>query len=317
MGLNLKQQNSFDALVQGASTEIVEGAWGGWHDAGDWDRRAQHLRTASHLLLLLELRPKLKQLMLGMPESGDAIPDLIDEALWTIDLFGRLQKQDGGVPGGIESAGHPLFGESSWSESQALYVYAPDPWASWLFTAAAARASRLLSGISPERSKQLAEKAMAAMNWAEANRGDIEKARYQPRRARNLAALELFRMTSDPSYHELFVQTSNYASQGKLRVNDQQFEAGFVYAHLLKGGDRALAERARAEIFKRADFLAIAAEYRLWANSRPLQALWLQLYVNRCSRCRRYFDLCRRLVAIVALSASDHWRNPVRAWRQS
>ena len=132
MGLNLLNQHSFTELVNGATSEIVEDAWGGWHDAGDWDRRAQHLGVSRDFLELAEQRPDFAQFMeLAIPERGDAIPDLIDEALWNVDFYMRLQKPDGGVPGGIESADHPIFGEPSWFESQDVFVYAPDAWTSF------------------------------------------------------------------------------------------------------------------------------------------------------------------------------------------
>ena len=31
------------------------------------------------------------------PERPDAVPDVVDEALWTLDLFRRMQRDDGGV----------------------------------------------------------------------------------------------------------------------------------------------------------------------------------------------------------------------------
>ena len=259
MGLNLLNQNSFKALVEGATDEEVPGAWGGWHDAGDWDRRAQHLEIAGRLLLLLEMRPDLAQVELAIPERGGAVPDLLDEALWCIDLFARLQNPEGGVPGGIESAGHPRFGESSWTETQPRFVYAPDPWASWAFAAASARAARLLRDLAAERAGEraddLSERALRAMAWAEAAGREWMGRHHQLRHTRNLAALELYRLTGERHWHELFAYTSSYGERQHLDWKERQLEAGFVYAALTDGADPDIAAHARANIVERANYL--------------------------------------------------------------
>jgi hypothetical protein len=33
---------------------------------------------------------------INLPESGNGIPDLVNEALWCMDLFLRIQQEDGG-----------------------------------------------------------------------------------------------------------------------------------------------------------------------------------------------------------------------------
>ena len=97
----------FTMLMQGRTAEIVPDAWGGYCDAGDWDRRIQHLLASRLLLELFELFPDyFERFDLNIPGSND-LPDLIREALWDIDFYKRLQTKEGGVRGGIESAGAP------------------------------------------------------------------------------------------------------------------------------------------------------------------------------------------------------------------
>ncbi|MEZ5824001.1 MAG: glycoside hydrolase family 9 protein [Geminicoccaceae bacterium] len=255
MGLNLDKRNSFEALVAGSTDEAVAGAWGGWHDAGDWDRRIQQLEVALDLMMLVELRPDLAVFPLDLPEKGGNIPDILDEALWSIDLFARLQEDDGGVPGGIESAGHPRFGESSWTESQRLFVYASDPWSSWTFAAAAARAARLLEKFDKSRATELGKRAEAAFAWAEARRGDLELRHRNIGKARNLAAIELYRLTADTAFHDIFLETTNYRKAGRLGWKERQIDAGFVYAMWVEDGDTDIREHARLDIVRRADEL--------------------------------------------------------------
>ena len=55
-GLDAKA-DVFEKLTQGRTAEIVPDAWGGYCDAGDWDRRIEHLYVSRLLLDLYELFP--------------------------------------------------------------------------------------------------------------------------------------------------------------------------------------------------------------------------------------------------------------------
>ena len=70
---------------------------------------------------------------LGIPKGSEDLPDIINEALWGIDFFKRMQMPDGAIRGGIESESHPKYGEASWQESWPVMAYAPDPWSSYLY----------------------------------------------------------------------------------------------------------------------------------------------------------------------------------------
>jgi endoglucanase len=230
-GLNLLGRKSFEALAAERTDQLVAEAWGGWHDAGDWDRRIQHMQAARDLLELAELRPAFAATTpLAVPEQGNGIPDLIDEALWAVDFYQRLQKPDGGVPGGIEGDAYPPRGETSWTPSQDLFVYAPDAWSSYLYAGVAARAALLVEPYAAERAAGYAESAVRAMRWAEANTPDYAAERVEVVHARNLAAAELFRLTGDEIWHDVFEDTSAYAGWGEVKHDAHQFAATMVYA---------------------------------------------------------------------------------------
>ena len=92
-------------------------------------------------LELLQLYPNyFAETNLNLPESDNSIPDIIDEALFNIDCYRRLQTVEGGIRGGIEAAEHPKQGETSWLESLKVMAYAPGPWSSYLYANVAARA---------------------------------------------------------------------------------------------------------------------------------------------------------------------------------
>ncbi|MBK6281366.1 MAG: hypothetical protein IPF54_00695 [Draconibacterium sp.] len=84
-GLNAMgtDKGNFPNLVAGKTDVLVPEAWGGNMDAGDWDRRINHLFTPRLYLELVELQPEyFKNLCLNIPESGNDLPDIVDEAIF-------------------------------------------------------------------------------------------------------------------------------------------------------------------------------------------------------------------------------------------
>lgn len=154
-------------------------------DAGDWDRRIQHVNVASLLLEVYEGLPaRLQALDFGLPRSTeildaalyagtDTLPNLLHEPIWLLDFFRRLQVPDGGVSGGIESAGGPLTGEPSFLEHQTVFAYAPDPLATYLYAAAAAGLARVLGDLGHASPAALyRQSALRAWHRAEAGFAD-------------------------------------------------------------------------------------------------------------------------------------------------
>lgn len=161
------------------TAETAREAWGGYQDAGDWDRRIAHV-AASYLLLDVyeQLPPKARRMAFGTPASGDVLPlplykgrdlpDLVDEAIWNLDFFRRLQHPDGAVPGGVESGGGPRTWEPCWLESQPVFVYAPDPGSSYAYAAGAAKLAIVLAGLGEAPLAALyRDSALRAWDWAE------------------------------------------------------------------------------------------------------------------------------------------------------
>lgn len=71
---------------------------GGWYDAGDYNKytnwHAHYLVTLLHSYLE---NPAAWEEDLNIPESGDAVPDLIDEIKWGFDWLKKMQNEDGSV----------------------------------------------------------------------------------------------------------------------------------------------------------------------------------------------------------------------------
>ena len=243
--------------LQAPLPEHHPGAWGGYMDAGDWDRRSPHLRVSYLQLELLDMFPEyFSGVKLALPpeEAANSLPDLLDEALWNIDLYRRLQESDGGVGGGVESTAHPAPGETSWQESQLVGVYAPDPVSSYLYAAVAAKTSSILAQLDQNLAATYRTTALAAWRWAETN-GErvIEEVRERSGRVqgsaadsvapeRALAAVELYRLTEDAEYHAAFEESSALVRGGDP---GSQLDSVFTYANLPDGlADAELKQKA-------------------------------------------------------------------------
>ena len=162
-------RDRFDGYAGEATGEAAESAFGGWMDAGDFDTNHNHSWAAALLADLVTRHPqRLGRDDLGLRDSGDGIPDLLNEAMWHVDAYVRMQRPDGGVPSSIEYAEHPNAMEPSWLNTHTLYETAPSTLSAWHHAIAAASVARALDSIGKDGSPYL-KSAVAAMDWAKAN----------------------------------------------------------------------------------------------------------------------------------------------------
>jgi endoglucanase len=204
--------DEFAELVK-TTGATVTGAWGGHFDAGDWDRRVQHLWYLRAALDLVSRFPEtFARLDLGIPESGDAVPDLVDEGLWDLDLYRRLQQPDGGIRGGIDGTDGTDNARSSWTQTQKLYAYAADPWSSYIYAGVAAQTAQVLATYDATRAATYRTSALAAMAWAE--RQPVPAAYADDVKAqRGVAAAALFSLTGDPAWQDVVAQATPFAAR--------------------------------------------------------------------------------------------------------
>ena len=72
---------------------ITVPAIGGWHDAADYDRRPYHLRIVSDLATVYLMKPEnFIDGQLNIPEGGNGIPDILDEAAWGVKHLLAVQQ---------------------------------------------------------------------------------------------------------------------------------------------------------------------------------------------------------------------------------
>ncbi|MFZ1705103.1 MAG: glycoside hydrolase family 9 protein [Saprospiraceae bacterium] len=92
-----------DTLCKYYATPEAQSRWknlsGGWHDAGDYNKYVNFAYAAVFdLLMAFQLYSEvwMKDIH-GIPESGNGIPDLLDEIKFEIDWLLKMQENDGGV----------------------------------------------------------------------------------------------------------------------------------------------------------------------------------------------------------------------------
>ncbi len=125
---NRIEVSHFDLIKNNPPYKTVAlAASGGWHDAADYDRRPYHLRIVSDLATVYLMKPEnFMDGQLNIPESGNAVPDILDEAAWGVKHLLAVQLDNGGVGTWFESTGHPGAGEGlPHQEKRPYYVSAP------------------------------------------------------------------------------------------------------------------------------------------------------------------------------------------------
>jgi endoglucanase len=143
---------------------------GGWYDAGDFNKYTSW--TARYIIVLLrayEEHPQAFSDDYQIPESGNGIPDIIDEVKWGLDWLVRMQNSDGSLlcVQGLDSASPP-------SDAKGTSYYGPPTTSATLMGAAAfAYASKLFAARPEPDLKRygddLQSRARSAWRWAIAN----------------------------------------------------------------------------------------------------------------------------------------------------
>lgn len=260
--------------------------WGGYMDAGDWDRRVQHIEVSYALMDLFEhAGSKARDVDLSIPQSHEVLdhalyrelegaPDLLHEIVWNMDFYRRLQLPNGQIRGGIESAEHPRPGEPSYLESYPVYVYAPDHVSGFRYAGAAAKLSLILADLNkPALAALYRDSALAA--WAAAEKGfqdpetfyadtlaaafaskALDESRWASFREtlqktaaefRAGAAGALFRLTAEPAFAEIVES----AWKAKLTFHAHVADGAWEYLHA-PNGDPSIKDAIRHTFAKTA-----------------------------------------------------------------
>jgi len=224
---NLQDETCYSILNPVPAT--AKDLHGGWHDAGDYNKYVTFTYgTLMDLLMAYEENPTIWGDDLGIPESGNGVPDLLDEVKYELDWLLRMQQSNGSV---LCVVGVQNFASASPpSADNARRYYGPATTAATLSVAAsfalAARQFQTVTSLTAFATT-LQTAAINAWNWAEANpnvtfynSGSIAAGENEPdtynRDMRKLAAsCFLFGLTGTVSYRNYF--DSNYQNAHLLQ----------------------------------------------------------------------------------------------------
>lgn len=99
-----------DTLAQVYGTNDKIDVSGGWHDAGDYGRYVvPGAKAVADLLYAYAANPELYGDDLGIPESGNDIPDILDEVRYELEWMLKMQDKSGGVYHKVTCANFPGY----------------------------------------------------------------------------------------------------------------------------------------------------------------------------------------------------------------
>lgn len=138
---------------------------GGWHDAGDYGRYTTAAATAlAHMLYAQLLFPESFTESLNIPESGNAMPDILSECLYELRWLLKMQMEDGSVCHKLTSMRHANFVMPDEDRRQ-MILFPASTMAVADFAAIMALASRVYQKWEPAFAEEAEAAAVRAWNW--------------------------------------------------------------------------------------------------------------------------------------------------------
>lgn len=271
----------------------------GWHDAGDYGKYVVNSGISTgELLWAYELyRDRVGPVGLDVPESGNAVPDILDEVRWNLEWMLTMQDDDGGVWHKLTSERFGGFVMPQADDGGPRYVIGTGsaPFKSSCATgdlaAVMAVAARVYAPFDAELSGSALFAAERAWRWLERNPGVVfrnpppvstgEYGDGDCRDERLWAAAELFRTTGRAEYGSAFVagQAAFVPAVGTGYAQDWGNVRNLaMLAYLMTDrpeADGSVRARLRADLVSAAD--AIASRTRAHAyrvSLRPEDYVW-------------------------------------------
>ena len=276
---------------------------GGWMDAGDTDKYPPFNGDVIHpLLYAYTANPKVFTDDFGIPESGNGLPDLLDEVKFQIDWLIRMQFPDGSVP--VKMGNIDYNGKQPLSKDMRTRYYGPKDSGATIYTCANFAHAARVYGKFPAWHKYAADlraKALLAWTWyqthprtyrsdtGEIKSGIANRSADEQDRMEAYAAIHLFALTGDTKYQAIIRKKVSKARQ-LSEYNWSPYETGAAEALVdyltVPGADRDVVKQIREKLASSAlsDHFAPKPEadlYRAWMEptnyhwgSNTIRASW-------------------------------------------
>ncbi len=223
---------------------------GGWFDAGDTNKYVTFANGVVHqLLTAYEINPGAFDDALNIPESGNGLPDLIDELKVELDWLLKMQNPDGGV---LIKMGLANYENATPPSSITLPRYYGRVCSSSTISLAGmfAHAALVLQSFPSltTYAATLQSSAVNAWNWYQTNprsencdngevlSGDADVSLHGQDQAEVVAAIYLYALTGNANYHTVvtahYTVTQPYEDDSWSRYRPEQGDALLYYTTL-------------------------------------------------------------------------------------
>lgn len=146
---------------------VVREVKGGWHDAGDYGRYISPAAVAvGHLLYAYQMFPEAFQEEIRIPESGNGVPDILNECRYELEWMLKMQDENGGAYHKLTSQRHADFIMPQEDLAQ-FYLFPVSSMATADYAAAMALASRVYRSVDEAFADRMLEAALRAGEWLE------------------------------------------------------------------------------------------------------------------------------------------------------
>lgn len=269
---------------------------GGWYDAGDFNKYIVNSAfTVAVMLRSYEQNPDYyKALEVNIPESGNQVPDILDEIMFNLKWMLTMQDLDGGVYHKLTNPSFEGFIMPA-DAKQPRYVVQKSTAAALDFAASMAIASRVYADIDPDFSAQAIAGAKRAFDWVMQNpailydqpgysqtcKPEVSTGMYDDEQIADeffWAATEMYAVTGEEQYRAVAIEKMLPDFE---RANWKEIGGMGVYTWLERLGqkdeDKAVVEKLRAQFLAYVDNLvaeASATTFHTPYGVQPEDYMW-------------------------------------------
>ncbi len=213
---------------------------GGWHDAGDFGRYPTAAASAlAHILYAYRFFPQAFTKSLNIPESGNNVPDILNECRYELEWMLQMQDSEGGVYHKQTTKNHAAF-VMPHEDTDQLILFPVSSLAVADFVGTMALASRVYAPFDADFADTLFAAAKKSWSWLEkhpeyvdfhnpegSNTGEYGDSSDKDERL--WAAAELYRCTGETVYLETAQQFyKEFPSQINFGWSDVEGFAGWA-----------------------------------------------------------------------------------------
>lgn len=285
---------------------------GGWYDAGDYGKYVVNgAFSLGQMLTLYEQYPNvLADHSLQIPESGNSVPDILDEMKYEMDWLLSMQDDDGGVFFKLTTKNFEGMVLPELAINQ-RYVIGKSTTSSLDFAAVAAKFSRIYKSIDTTYAANCMDASEKAWNWAinnpdknYTNPEDIATGEYgdtDPTQEFYWAAAELFVNTKSDTYKKYLEEHQiNYAFKAGESWTAYMYYLGAFSLIDNLNAENSLVKQLKKDIIKTADELVSKAsnndyfqpidDFQWGSNSDVLNAAMIIAQAYRMNVKSEYLD---------------------------